>query len=93
MRQNYGTYNLPFKTLQTWLASKQFGHDASPAMRWQFSNVRVREDASGNQRPDKSRSADKIDGVCALLMAIHLALSYTRVETAYTPENPGVILI
>ena len=93
MRQNYGTYNLPFKTLQTWLASKQFGLDASPAMRWQFSHVRGREDASGNQRPDKSRSADKIDGVCALLMAIHLALSYTRVETAYTPENPGVILI
>lgn len=37
-------------------------------------NTSVRLDPSGNMRPDKGRSQDKIDGTVALIMALGAAL-------------------
>ena len=39
-------------------------------MRWQASNAVVQMDESGNRKPDKRRSSDKIDGIVSLIMAI-----------------------
>jgi len=39
-------------------------------------NVSLRFDASGNIKPDKSKSGDKIDGVVAAVMAIGEALTF-----------------
>ena len=41
-----------------------------------MSNVSLRFDASGNIKPDKSKSGDKIDGVVAAVMAIGEALTF-----------------
>ena len=34
------------------------------------SNVAVKQDPAGNVKPDTSQSADRIDGIVALVMAI-----------------------
>ena len=39
-------------------------------MRWMASNVSAKSDPAGNIKPDKEASADKIDGIVALLDAI-----------------------
>lgn len=45
-------------------------HGGHPILRWMAGNVEVETDASGNQRPSKARSSERIDGMVALDMAI-----------------------
>ena len=42
----------------------------SPVLRWNFRNVVVYVDSSGNVKPAKNKSLDSIDGVIALLEAL-----------------------
>lgn len=72
MPQSYATYNEPFKKLLGGLASRAFLHPGHPVLDWMASNVTHKEDPSGNIRPDKGKSGDKIDGICALLMGMAL---------------------
>ena len=72
MPQTFATYNEPFKKLLGGLASRSFLHPGHPVLDWMASNVTHREDPSGNIRPDKGKSGDKIDGICALLMGMAL---------------------
>lgn len=48
-------------------------HDGNPVLQWNMANVVPRYDANMNIAPDKRRSADKIDGACALFMCVGLA--------------------
>lgn len=45
-------------------------HGDNPMMKWQASNVAVKMDEAGNLKPDKAKSADKIDGIVAAIMAL-----------------------
>jgi len=39
-------------------------------MRWMISNVMIETDASGNYRPSKKKSSEKIDFAVAAIMAL-----------------------
>lgn len=67
--QNYYGLNGPMKLLERMVVREVIHHDKNPVMRWMFGNVVVKQDPSGNIKPDKSKAADKIDGVAALLSA------------------------
>lgn len=54
-------------------------HGGNPVSRWMASNASVKQDPAGNIKPDKESSADKIDGIVALLNAI---AAETRTATA-----------
>jgi phage terminase large subunit-like protein len=43
-------------------------------LRWNASNVAVRQDPAGNIKPDKERSSERIDGISALVNALGRAL-------------------
>jgi len=58
------------KMLEGLLADSKLRHDGNKVMRWQVSNVVRWEDNNENIRPDKKKSADKIDGVMSLAMAL-----------------------
>jgi phage terminase large subunit-like protein len=45
-------------------------HGGHPILRWMASNVEVETDAQGNQKPSKSKSSERIDGIAGLNMAI-----------------------
>ena len=57
-----------------------------PVLRWMASNLAWRQDAAGNQFPDRRASADKIDGIVGLLMAIGRALTRAPVEEIVRPR-------
>jgi len=88
MRQNFSTYNQPFKRLLGLLASRKLRHGGNPVLRWMAGNTAHRQDASGNIRPDKGRSSDKIDGISAMLMGLALALN-AEVELPSVYEESG----
>ena len=50
--------------------SGKFRHGGDPVLQWNAANLVPRRDANMNMAPDRKRSADKIDGMCALLMAV-----------------------
>lgn len=51
----------------------KLSHGGDPVLTWCASNLVARRDVNLNMAPDKKRSADKIDDMSALLMAIGLA--------------------
>lgn len=63
--------NGPFREMLNLLAFGRLHHTGHPVMRWMVSNV-VAEERQGMLKPSKDKSAEKIDGVTALVMAIAL---------------------
>ena len=70
MRQGFNSLSAPTKALETAILSKTLRHDGHPVLRWNISNVSVEMDATGNIKPSKKVSTERIDGVAALVMAI-----------------------
>lgn len=69
-RQGYVTMNEPTKLLLRLLSDGKLRHGGHPVLRWMAANLAGRSDPAGNLKPDKEKSADKIDGMVALIMAL-----------------------
>jgi len=50
-------------------------HGGDPVLAWCASNIVARRDQNMNMAPDKKNSADKIDDMVALLMAIGVSMT------------------
>ena len=64
----------PFRELLETIAAGRLHHDGNPVMRWMAANT-VGERRGGLMKPSKDKSADKIDGICALAMSLAWAMS------------------
>ncbi len=73
--QSMATFTSPTKALERRIDNGSLWHDANPLLTWEASNLSVRTDPSGNIRPVKPehKSAARIDGMVALIMALGLA--------------------
>jgi phage terminase large subunit-like protein len=77
--QGFATMSAPLKeverlVLASTLEAPLLRHGGNKVARWMVDNLRVAMDASGNLKPDKARSMDKIDGVSALVTGMAVAL-------------------
>jgi len=70
MRQGFVSLSAPTKALEKAVLGRTLRHDGHPVLRWNVSNVSVETDATGNLKPSKKVSTERIDGVVALIMAI-----------------------
>lgn len=73
-RQTIGNFAAPTKEFERLVIAGNLRHFGNPVLRWMAGNVAVRQDPSGNIRPDKEQSADKIDGIVAAIMALSGAM-------------------
>jgi phage terminase large subunit-like protein len=91
MRQGFASLSAPTKSLEKAVLSKQLRHDGHPVLRWCVSNVAVETDPTGNIKPSKKVSTERIDGVVALVMAMD------RMERDHKPgsvyESRGVLTL
>ncbi len=62
------------------LLAGELQHGGDPVADWCASNVTVRKDPAGNEKPDKERSIERIDPIVALIMAVGRSLA----------EPPGI---
>lgn len=69
-RQGPKSYHPAMQELERAYVSGRVAHAGDPVLAWCASNVVPRRDTNLNMAPDRSRSADKIDDMVALLMAI-----------------------
>jgi phage terminase large subunit-like protein len=73
--QGFASMSAPTKELERMLLDRKLRHGGHPVLRWMASNVAVMQDPAGNLKPAKDKSAERIDGVVALIMAIGRAMS------------------
>lgn len=72
--QNIGSFNAPTKALERLIMQGNVTFDDNPITRFCFANVQLRQDFNGNQKPDKSKADNKIDGIIAALEALGVYL-------------------
>lgn len=82
-RQGFASMSGPMKTLETLVMSQKLRHDGNAVLRWMFDNVSVKMDPAGNVKPDKEKSAERIDGIVGLIMGIAGASMKRDLVTPY----------
>lgn len=80
--QGAKSYHPAMQELERAYLSGNFSHGGDPVLGWCAANLVPRADANMNLAPDKKKSADKIDDMCALLMAFGVSLN-DKTETSF----------
>lgn len=79
------------KALKKMISDGTIRHEGNPVMDWMMGHCIVDQDANGNVKPNKKKSAQKIDGIVSHVMALTGALtSEPPVESVY--ESRGVLV-
>ena len=68
--QGYGSMSAPTKEFEKLVLTEKIEHFGNPVLRWMLSSTVVMTDPAGNIKPDKAKSAQKIDGIVASIMAL-----------------------
>jgi phage terminase large subunit-like protein len=68
--QGFASMSAPTKELEKLILGKKLIHSRNPVLRWMLSNVAVQQDPAGNNKPDKEKSGEKIDGIVAGIMGL-----------------------
>lgn len=64
------SYHPAMQRLESAYLDENLIHGNDPVLNWNASNLVAREDVNLNKAPDKRKSSEKIDDMCALLMGI-----------------------
>ena len=75
--QNHSGLAAGWRAVERAVLAHKLRHGGHPILRWMAGNVEVETDATGNQRPSKAHSSEKIDGMVALTMAAGRAILHT----------------
>lgn len=68
------SYHPAMQALEAYYVAGKVKHGGNPVLQWNAANLVARRDVNMNMAPDKKRSADKIDGIVALIMATGMAV-------------------
>lgn len=82
------SYNPAMQALEAAYKGRTLRHGGNPVLRWNAANIVPRYDVNLNMAPDRRKSADKIDGMCALLMATGVAVRESGDDSAGFFSNP-----
>ena len=73
--QGYATMSPATKTFERLVLRKELIHDNNPVLRWAMGNVTIEQDASGNVKPSKKKSIERIDPAISSIMAVEVAVA------------------
>ena len=92
VRQGFRSMSEPMKELMALVLSKKLEHFGNPVLTWNAGNVQAITDPADNIKPDKERSKEKIDGIVAMIMAMHRIVSTpAQAESVYSKR--GIIFL
>jgi phage terminase large subunit-like protein len=72
--QGFISMSAPSKEFERLILSGRLIHGGNPILDWMAGNVVIKTDAAGNIKPDKAKSAERIDGIVAAVMAVGRAM-------------------
>jgi phage terminase large subunit-like protein len=85
--QRFEFLDQPTKTLTALITGGAVEHFNNPVLKWNASNVQLLLDSNGNQRPDKAKSKNKIDGIVATVLAMSRALANPQQQKLDDPNR------
>jgi len=91
--QRFEHMDKPTKTLTNLITGGAVEHYNDPVLKWMSSNVQLLLDSNGNQRPDKAKSKNKIDGIVAWVIAMNRALANPQQQKLDDPNRFKVYYI
>ena len=92
--QGFTSMAPPTADLMNLVKDKKIRHGNHPILDWCVGNMVVAEDPAGNQKPDKKRSTEKIDGAVAMIMGLARAVLNGRSSNSGSVYNErGLIFI
>jgi len=83
--QGMAVLSNPSKTAEQLIQKKAIKHDGNPFVGWQLGNCEVYTDVNGNVKVRKNETdpSAKVDGIIALIMALHCHLDNVFVSESY----------
>lgn len=81
--QNIATFARPVIDFEAAMFERKLVHGGNPLLRWAVGNVVLYTDASGNRRPLKERSIDKIDPAVASIICVGRAVQGASGRSSY----------
>ena len=88
--QGYSSLSGPSKELERQVLAHTLDHGNDPVLEWMADNAVSKVDENGNVRPVKGKGKHKIDGIVALIIAIHVMQALEpRRTSAY--ETAGML--
>jgi phage terminase large subunit-like protein len=81
--QGFASMSGPMKDLEKQIIDHRLAHGNQPVMNWMADNVVAVMDPSGNIKPDKNVSRQRIDGMTALIMAFARAIIHNNSQSVY----------
>ena len=91
VRQGFQTLSPAAKELEREIMSGELKHGGNPVLRWMAANVVIARDPAENIKPDKGKSAERIDGIVALCMAISRQIQAEGETSIY--ETRGLLTV
>src|ERR1700716_1516288 len=85
--QNLATFAQPVIEFERAMFERRLVHGGNPLLRWCVGNLVFMEDASGNRRPHKGKSTDRIDSAVSSIMAVGRAAANASVSASYVSEK------
>jgi len=89
-RQGFASMANPMADFGARIKEARLRHGGQPVLRWMAGNMVALSDVNGNQRPDRKRATDKIDGIVAALMALDRA---TRHQGVSAYEDHDLVIV
>lgn len=83
----------PTKELMKLTLEQKLAHAGHPVLRWMMDNVFIRTDPAGNQKMDKEKSTEKIDGAVATVMALDRAIRCGNDNSASVYDERGIVTV
>lgn len=81
------SYHPAMQALELAYIAGKFAHGGDPLLNWCASNVVTRRDVNMNMAPDRKNSADKIDDMAALLMAVGVSIGEQEEGSVYNTRG------
>lgn len=81
----------PAKSLERVILTRQIRHGGHPVLDWCAKNVAIITDSSGNIKPAKDKSADRIDLIVCLVMALGRAMLNRNQQSVYERRGRGLL--
>ena len=83
--QGMAVLSNPSKHTEKLIMQHQIKHNGNPFLGWQLGNCEVYEDVNGNIkiRKNEADKSAKVDGIIALIIAMHCSLDHPLVSTSF----------
>ena len=75
------------------IVGRTLRHNENPVMRWMASHIAIDTNATDDIKPTKERSAEKIDGFVALIMAIGRAIVTPEEKSGSVYDERGLLVL